>query len=226
MAVLIRRLTRIAGEEVELKTYHPAGSLTKEDRLRADRLDLALQDRLSGLAQQALKRADRSKGWIHLYFLLGRKIREIVDDQSLVSPVDIQNGIVWRSVWEYLPKELKNKNRGDASSYEKMQKNGFDPLALAYVISKFQWEDIKNIRRQDDWNHLSHRPAVFHDERILKGLSEALGELTKYPSRSEFHSIVKKIGEVFPSRNGQDSSVVLDDEIVNRIRSCVFLRES
>lgn len=222
MAVLIRRLTRIAGEEVELKTYHPAGSLTKEERLRADRLDLVLKERLSGLAQQALKRADRAKGWIHLYFLLGRKIREIVDDESLVSPVDVQSGIVWRPVWDYLPKELKDKNRGDASSYEQMQKNGFDPLALSYVISKFQWEDIKNIRRQDDWNHLSHRPAVFRDERILKSLSLALGELTKYPTRSEFHNIVKRLGEVFPSRNGQDSSIVLGEEIINRVHSCVF----
>lgn len=225
MAVLIRRKIIIGGEIVELKTYHPAGSLTREERVKANRLDAVLQERVHALAVEAINEADSSKGWVHLYFLLGRKIREVVNDETLVSAVDIQNGLIWRSVWEYLPKKLREKSKEDGNSYEKMQKNGFDPLAIAYKISKFSWKDIENVRRQDDWNHLSHRPAVFRDERILKAFAKALGELDRYPSRSGFHTIVKKLGGAFPSREGQDSSVLSDEEIVNRVRSCVFSRD-
>lgn len=223
MAILIRRPTKIGDENVELKTYQPAGSLTKEERLKADRLDIALRESIYSWGLKALKETDPSQGWVCLYYSLGRELRAIIDNNDLVSPVDVRSGLIWRPIWEYLPKKFKEKNKGDAKSYEKMQKNGFDPLSIAYNISKYEWADIRNIRRQDDWNHLSHRPAILRDERILKTFARTLGELDDYPSRSEFHKIIKKLGKVFPSRKGEDSTVLTEEEIVRRVRACVFL---
>jgi len=218
--VIVRKTMLFGGQERELKTYQPAGPLSREDRLRAERLDEILSARVPVLAEAALYGA-KDEGLVRRWYLLGSKLREVVDDTDLVLRSDVENGLVWQAIWQYLPRALRPKGSQDEGEYGAMQHKRKDHLSLCYEISRFPWAEVEWIERWDDWHQISFRPGVLRDRRVLHSLGVSISRLPHYPSRQSFRAIAKKLGGAFPTRDFRDSTVLAYPEIVAKVSEIV-----
>lgn len=213
MAVLIHKKMPIEGVEHQLRTYQPSGRLSKEERERADRLDKTLSVRIPNLPVEMEKEVSKTQGLVRKWYVLGRKLRDLVADQELVSRSDVDSGLVWQAIWHYLPDSLKPTDSSDTDTYLDRQHKRKDHLSLCYEISAFDWSDVCWIRRWDDWNQLAFRPGLLRDSRIISALGTAVSNLNSYPTRQAFRDVAKKLGEAFPTRRHRDSSLLSDDLI-------------
>ena len=217
MAILIRRKVVIDGAEVELKTYQPSGRLSKREREQADRLDEALKRKIPALVQQLLKIDQKVEGIVRRWYVLGQKLRALVDDSKLVSSNDISSGLIWQAVWYYLPESLRPAGSSDTEDYSDKQHKRKDHLSLCYEISYFDWNEVRWIQRWDDWQQIAFRPGLLRDPRIIHVLGIAISALATYPTREVFRNVVKKLVEDFPTRQLRDSSLLSDDVIEKAI---------
>ncbi len=209
MAILIRKKVPIEGNEVELKTYQPSGRLLREEREKADRLDAILKEKVPALEQEVL----RSKSVVQRWYVLGQKLRTIVDDSKLVSVGDISSGLIWQAIWHYLPDSLRPAKSVGTEGYLDKQHKRKDHLSLCYEISAFEWDEVRWIQRWDDWHQLAFRPGLLRARRILRAVDNGISKLPNYPTREEFREIAKRLGESFPTRRHRDSSFLPDDAI-------------
>lgn len=221
MAIIVRKTVDIGGSDVELKTYQPPGSITKEERLRADHLDDLLCEQVPEIAAEVLEEAPDESGLVWRWYTLGRKLREIVDDRDLVASVDVESGLVWVAVWYYLPNSMRPAGSTDAKPYSEKQHKRKDHLSLCYEIGKFEWREVRWIRRWDDWHQLAFRPGLLRDKRIIRAFGEGISRLPRYPSRQEFREMVKVLGEAFPTRRLRDSTFLADIEIAQTVEEAV-----
>lgn len=221
MAVIIRKKETIAGAEVFLETYQPPGKLSKQDRQRADLLDDFLRERIPLITEEVSEAAPRETELVRRWYLLGRKLREIVEDQNLVAPADVDNLLVWEAIYYYLPDSMKPSSYNETPYSEKQHKHQ-DFLSLCYGISKFEWAEVRWIKRWSDWHQISHRPGLLRDRRILIALGEAIESLEYYPSHKEIIEIVKDLGKAFPTRKMRDSSVFDDEVILKTVNDAVI----
>lgn len=221
MAVIVRKKVEIGGADVELKTYQPSGGITREERLRADRLDEVLRERVPETAAEVLEAAPDESNLVWRWYTLGRRLREIVDDRNLVTSADVDSGLVWVAVWQYLPASVRPVGSTDAKSYSERRHKRKDHLSLCYEISGFEWSEVRWIRRWDDWHQLAFRPGLLRDKRIMRTLGEDISRLTEYPSRKEFREIVKVLGEAFPTRRLRDSTFLGGEEIKRTVDEAV-----
>ena len=223
MAVLVRKTVNIGGSDVDLKTYQPPGSITKEERLRADRLDEVLSEHVPEIAAEVLEIAPEEAGLVWRWYTLGRKLREIADDRELVTRIDVESGVFWLAVWNYLPDSMRPAGSTDKKphQYAEKQHKRKDHLSLCYEISRFEWPEVQWIRRWDDWHQLAFRPGLLRDKRILLALGESISRLPEYPSRQQFRKVVMILGEAFPTRHLRDSAFLGDAEITQTVDEVV-----
>lgn len=213
MAVLVRETTVLNGEEVETRVYKPSGRLSKEDRKRADRLDEVLADRIPSLGIEIDEELDEDYGLLRERYLLGKKLRDIVDDRELVKQTDVDNGYIWEAVWQYLPDSLRPAGSTDDESYSDRENRREGMFSLSYKLSDYGWSEIAWIERWHDWYELASRPGVLRDHRVLEELGNQIQALDEYPDEEEFQRIVKGLTEAFPTRRFRESRL-LDDETI------------
>jgi hypothetical protein len=152
---------------------------------------------------------------------LGCKLREKVDDRDLVVSADVDGGLIWVAVWQYLPDSMRPAGSTDAKPYSEKRHKRKDHLSLCYEISGFEWPEVRWIRRWDDWHQLAFRPGLLRDKRIMRALGEGISRLPEYPSRQKFREIVKVLGEAFPTRRLRDSTFVDDAEIAETVEEAI-----
>jgi hypothetical protein len=218
MAVIVRQKARIEDSDVEMRSYLPPGGLSKEERIRADRLDEELSKRMPIIAKKVLSIEPKEDNLVFRRHTLGRYLREIIDDQELVSRVDVENKLIFMAIWDHLPDSLRPVGPAGGKPSAKDPLRRKDHLMLCYDISGFEWLEVKWIKRWDDWYRLAFRPGLVRDKRIIKALGEAIEELGTYPSAKDFREIAKYLGRAFPTRALRDSSVFEDDKIVQIVR--------
>jgi hypothetical protein len=214
MAVIVRKQVEIGGSAVELKSYLPAGGLSKEDRLRADRLDRVLAEKMPSMVRRLADSAPEPQGMVRRYYLLGKMLREVLDDRDLVLQADIESGVVFLAIWDHLPGELRPELPAAGKSLAEKRHKRRDLLSLCYEISALDWDEVAWLREWDNWRQLARRPGLFRDRRVLRTLGEAIGRFRVYPSNSGFRTILRTLGNSFPTRPYRDSSF-LSNEAVN-----------
>lgn len=213
MAVIVRKKVKIADKDVEMRTYLPPGGLSKEERLRADRLDETLSRKMPIIAKEISEMPPEEDNLVFKRYKIGCYMREIIDDPELVSRTDVENKMVFLAIWDHLPLSLKPEGPTNAKPYSERQLRRKGYLSLCYEISQFDWSDVKWIKRWDDWYRLAFRPGIVRDKRILKALGKAISELGTYPSARGFREIAKLLGRAFPTRRLRDSSLFTDEKI-------------
>jgi len=218
--VVVRECVKMGGKEVVLKTYQPAGKLSREDRERADRLDEALSERVPKIADEVMELVPATTEVMRRWFLLGKKLRTIVDDDRLVLRSDVNNGLIWQGIWYHLPDQMKPSSL-NVKPYAEQQHKRKDHLSLCYEVSAFEWPVVEWIKRWADWHDLAFRPGILRDERILRALGDVIGSLERYPSRREFREIIKRLGQAFPTRRFRESSLLADEEILRTVEGVI-----
>lgn len=220
MAVIVRKRVIFGDREMELATYQPPGSISKDERLRADTLDQVLRERVPQIARQVLEKASSNR-LVLRWYILGRELREILGDRKLAVITDIESGVIWPAIWQYLPESLKPPGLRDAGSYDAYRKRRKDHLALAYELSEFEWSDVQWIKRFEDWYEIASRPGLIRDNRILRILGKRIKTLAKYPSPDQLRAIAKGLVKAFPTRRLRDSSLLSDEYIGNAVKQVI-----
>jgi len=213
----------VGGVEVDLKTYQPPGRLDKRDRERADELDKELAARIPQLADAIATLVGEQDGLVRRWYVLGQKLREIVEDQTLVSSADVSTGLVWQAIWRYLPDSLKPAGSSEEEPYSDRQHKRKDHLSLCYEIAGLKWNEVRWIQRWDDWHQLAFRPGLLRDPRVLAALGDSMSRLKTYPTRETFREIVKRLGDAFPTRRMRDSSLLDPEKVLQTVNDAVRL---
>lgn len=222
MAVIIRKKVMFDDGETELPMYEPSGRISKEERLRADRLDEVLKKQVSLIATDVLTKTPFKDQIVERWYLLGKKLRAILEDRELVSARDIDSGVIWPAIWQYLPQSLKPKGIVGVDEYIDYRRRRKDYLCLGYELSEFEWDDINWIIRLEDWYQLASRPGIIRDGRILRYLGKIVKSLSHYPLHTHIREIAKTLGDKFPTRRYRDSSLLNDNHIRKVIKEAVY----
>ena len=217
MAVIVRKSIVFGDQEIESRVIEPSGVISKEDRLRAERLDELLQARVPEIADEVLAEVSEDTSGVKRWHALGRKLRVIVDDRSLVLQSDIDNMLVWQATWQFLPQTMIPRRTNIEKPYSDKQHKRQDHLSLCYELSSYAWDEVSWIERWADVHEITARPSLLRDKRIFSALGSCISDLPKYPSRDEFREIMKNLTKAFPTRKYRDSSFLLDDEITDRV---------
>jgi len=221
MAVIIRKLVKFVESEQEVKTYQPSGPILKEERMKANRLDEVLEKRIPEIANEILSDQSCNSDVIRRWYTLGAKLREIVDDRSLVLQEDVDNGLIWRAISYYLPTTMLPEGSNLERSYADKQHKRQDHFSLCYELSKFRWEEVKWIKRWSFVHEITARPALLRDKRIFIALGEDFSSLKNYPTNDQFREIMKLLTQEFPTKNYRESRIISDDEVKGRVRKSV-----
>jgi len=221
MSVIIYKFINFGDTDQEVKTYQPAGVVTRTARLRADRLDKVLEKRIPVIASELLSDPLCINNNVRRWFLLGKKLREIVDDRDLVLQEDIDNMLIWQAIWYYLPKSIIPQRTKTEKHYADKQHKRQDHLSLCYELSRYNWEDVNWIKRWSDVHEITARPALLRDKRIFIALGRAIDSLDKYLTLSQFREIMKLITKEFPTRKYRNSHMINDEEIDQKVFKAV-----
>lgn len=221
MAVLVRQLINVSGEEILVDSYLPSRALSAEERRSADELDLFLQSAIPALEERIATELDGNRSLVRKWYFLGLALREIIEDNPLIMSADVDSGDFWKAVWWYLPKGLRPRGRGGESLTYGIGHKRKDHLSLCYEMSAHRWEAIGWIQRWDDWHQISFRPTISRDPRILSQLGGSIAAAERYPKRKEFREIVKSLGDIFPTRQFVNTEVLTDKYVAEAIHAVV-----
>lgn len=221
MAVIIRKSVKFGESEQEVKTYQPSGAISKEERIRANRLDEVLEKQIPAIAKEILSDPLCKNNIVRRWLTLGNKFREIVDDRNLVLQEDVDNGLIWQAISYYLPETMLPERSNLQKSYADKQHKRQDHFSLCYELSKFSWEEVKWIKRWSYVHEITARPALLRDRRIFIALGEEVASLIDYPTNSEFREIMKLLTQEFPTKSYRESLIISDYEVKKRVKKAV-----
>lgn len=221
MAVIVRKKIQFGDQEIVSKVIEPSGVISKEDRLRAERLDDLLRSRIPQIADEVLNEVPDDSDKVKRWHTLGTKLREIVDDRNLVLQSDIDNMLVWQAIWQFLPPFMIPSRTNIDKPYSDKQHKRQDHLSLCYELSSYPWDEVSWIKRWAYVHEITARPSLLRDKRIFGTLGRYIDELSIYPTVEEFREIMKNLTKAFPTKQFRDSSVLADDEIDSRVSRAV-----
>lgn len=174
MAVIVRKKIQFGDQEIVSKVIEPSGVISKEDRLRAERLDDLLRSRIPQIADEVLNEVPDDSDKVKRWHTLGTKLREIVDDRNLVLQSDIDNMLVWQAIWQFLPPFMIPSRTNIDKPYSDKQHKRQDHLSLCYELSSYPWDEVSWIKRWAYVHEITARPSLIRDKRILGTLGDIL----------------------------------------------------
>ena len=221
MAVIIRKQVKFGNKISEIEAYQPQGVISRDERIKADKLDEYLKKRIPKIAEEVLQELPDKDNTLKKWYLLGKKLRGIVNNRDLVMQSDIDNMLIWQSIWYYLPRSMMPERTNLEKGYIEKQHKRQDHLSICYELGQFQWEEVNWIERWSDWHEITARRAIISDKRIFKSLALAIKSLKQYPSKEKMIDILKVIKEKYPTQQFRDTSIFDEVAIEQFVSSTV-----
>ncbi len=219
MAVLLRVVVNLTGQEEEIKVYHPPGELSRENQKRADDLDEFLAKEVPVSAERTMHLPDQAHP-MRKWYLFGQELRRIVDGNELVLDRDLKEGYIWEAIKQHLPESFGLKGAGQArmrKSKTHLSSNR-GHLPVCYAVAHYGWEDVSWIRRWTDWCAIYYRESMWKDRRVLVSLRKEIENMKTYPKGTEFREIIGNLAKQTTKKNLE----VLDDStIVEKVHRAV-----
>lgn len=224
MAVIVREETTIRGRKVIAVQYLPRGILSRENRLRAERLDDFLKEKMPAIAREMHELGILDGPLVQKWHSLGMRLRAFADDPSLVDAKDRDTGLLWDAIRWHCPKELL-AGSGESPNHEeetpRREGHKYDHFHYCYEAGKFEWEDFCWIQRWSDWISILESPGLVRDLRVFRGLGNEVRRMSCYPSRRRFRNILRELRQHFRTRLYRDSSVLSSDDIQRIVSQAV-----
>lgn len=225
MAVIVREKRTIRGREVMARVYRPRGVISKEDRLRAERLDVFLKERMPEMLQELQEVGIVDGPLVRKWHTLGVRLREFADDPSLVDPKDRDERRLWLAVRSHCPKELlagsEEASGSDEEEAPRREGHKYDHFHYCYEAGKFEWEEFCWIQRWSDWISILESPGLIRDLRVFRALGGEVRSMARYPGRRRLRSILRALRQHFRTRRYRDSSVLSREEIQGLVSQAV-----
>lgn len=175
-------------------------NISEEDKKRAFKLDEVLAKAIPEIerewSEERIKKGEGRKIDIALAYKIGKELRKIVDDESLVSPNERR--WVWKAIREIYLKGTAIKIR-EASR---------DDLEYLYRASKFPSSFIKNFS-WDSWRRLLDSPSLREDKRFKTWLKKKAKD-TGAIKRGFFRKFTKILYALVKNK---DTTILSDHEL-------------
>ncbi len=217
MTVLLRKKVNIRGQEEEIKVFCPSGALSREAQQHAEKLDAFLADKVPRLADRIMELPDKTTP-LRKWYRLGRELHKIVDNRKLVSRSDVQNGFIWEAIKQYLPESIGLKGAGQAFDPHAPQHGDRGHLPICYAISNYGWDEVKWLRRWDDWCAIYYRESMRKDKRVIESLRKEITRMKEYPKHEAFREIIKSLAT---QTTGKHIEILDDAVIVDKVHSAI-----
>jgi len=220
MTIVIHQKIKVLDTETTTKIFYPAGTITDDQRNQAIQLDEFLKKEISERIRIIEKKMVLTEYNIDLYkwYLLGKWLIKLINTQKLVRQTDVETGVLWRAIWQYIPPSFSKINEGEFTDKNSSKKNR-DYLHLSYELAKFEWEDVRWMNQWWFWLQINHTPAIIRDQRIFLSLGKHIKNKIKKINRDKFLKILKDLSEDYKS--GKDSLILKDQEIDNNLNEII-----
>ena len=219
MAVILRKKMAFrGGDPEEVKAFYPRGILSKAAREQAERLDEALREGMPEVAKNLA--TQKNKSALQKWWRFGKELRKILGKHA--SPTDIKEGYIWEAVRQHLPEDFPLEDAGVVRD-QGLRRRDRDHFLPCYLLAEFKWDEVKWLRRWNDWRSLSRRVGILKDKRVFRCLGLEVGDLEGYPTGEGFEKILVHMAEEFPQRSDHkvDSAVLTDSEIKKKVHKAV-----
>lgn len=221
MAVIIRKYVKIGESYVEMKTYQPSETLSKENRKRADKLDDYLSVHIPEIAKQIIATTPSHTDLVRRRYLFGKSLHEIANNRDLVLEEDVKNRLLWAAIWSFLPDFMRPVGSRDIDSYSEYCSKRNDIIQNSYRLSDYDWAEVGWIKSWDNWYRIVSNPIILQNEHVLRVLGEVVSNLKTYPSIKEFMSILRNISEKIDQTHSTNSEIKDKKHITKLINTAV-----
>jgi len=205
MTVIWRENLNIKGKTyLDRKVYKSASLIiTKEDESKADELDKLIQKKVKEIQYKAIKKGlmklKKKKGVLELWYLVG-KILQFIDNDQLLKSEDRQ--FVWEAIWYHFekiaPKLIPGNQKKRRGTYR-------DHFLQCYKLGKLSWDVVKNSGNWSDWMEFFDS-TTNEDKRIFDWIQKKVKkENLKDYWLKRFYRLLKqkfsrKVTEVFSDK--------------------------
>lgn len=108
MAVIVRKKAIVNGKEIVMTPFLGEGKITKEDMVKARKLDKYLEEKMKKILKEMQEGGFLNTNTLRKWHALGERL-SFIDDETLVNPGDINNGYIWLAIRQHCPLELLPK---------------------------------------------------------------------------------------------------------------------
>jgi hypothetical protein len=217
LPVIVREEKEIAGKRSTVKVYKTDRiPMSKEDRLRAEKLDTFLSHNVKDLAGEMRKKGlldlKGRRGVLKLWYEVGRRL-VFVDDPKIVDPED--RPYVWQAIYDHaLEYGLAPGSYGE----REQQRPHFK---YCYELAK-KFPDFDFVNGAGDWSawvEFLDSPSINSDSRIVEWLSSK--RLTSEGAmRDWLRRLTREIRREFPYKGQKtDTSVFGEAELREKLDS-------
>ena len=219
MAVLLRVVVNLTGQEEEIKVYHPSGKLSRENQKRAGDLDQYLRKEVPVSAERIMCLPNSTRS-ILKWHRFGQELHRIVDDNELVLDRDLKKGYIWEAIKQHLPESFGLKGAGQARVRKsgKLRPSTRGHLPVCYAVAHYDWEDVSWMRRWTDWCAIYYRESMWKDRRVLVSLQKEIEIMNAYPKGAEFRKIIGNLAKETTKRHLE---VLSDSAIAEKVHRAV-----
>lgn len=221
MPVIVREEKEIAGKKSIVKVYKTDRiPMSKEDRLRAEKLDIFLSHTLKDLAREMRKKElldlKGRKGVLDLWYEIGKRL-SFVDDPSIVDPED--RSYVWQAIYDHA------SDQGFAPGAYGEREQQRPHFKYCYELAK-KFPDFDFVNSAGDWSawvEFLDSPSINNDSRIVEWLSSKRLTLDS-TKRDWLRRLTREIRREFPYKGQKtDTSVFGEAELRDRL-DAIFVR--
>lgn len=221
MAVIIKEKKMMEGKEYIVKVYRtqPGKLITKEEKIKAERLDNFLIEKMKAIKNEIQKCGLLSlkgkKGKVlKLWYQVGNRLKFVMDT-SVIAAEDRE--FVWRAIYDHA-EELapglitKRAMRSPETSH----------FSYCYQLSTFPWEFVEFAGDWTSWSEFLDRSETKKDRRIIEWLGE---KAKKFNIKSRQNWLRPLTKAIHTELGKKDTTVFTKSEMYERLES-IFYREA
>jgi hypothetical protein len=205
MAVIVRKLVEDPTESIsDLVIYrsvrHP---ISNQEKDQAKGLDILIAEKMKEIRDELEEKGlliSGNRGDVHRWYALGCKLRDFVDDPSIVPIEDrMEDRYIWEALWAHAPEGVRpGMPKRSAGTFR-------DHFRLCYELSKFPAHVVQRFT-WSDWVNFLESPAVATDKRVTNWASLKL----PLSNRVVLRALASVLRKHFRNR---DLSVLTDEEL-------------
>jgi hypothetical protein len=215
MTVKVKRKEEMMGKVVEVTIYLPEDLiLTRERRLKADKVDLALLNEAEKINKE-YEKLDKSirNNEINKWRWLGSKLDIIITTVNAIEETDIANHYLWPAIGQYLRDELK---RGlDDRKRSGTKNDHYRKCWLLHTVPGTEW-----ITSWVGWDAFTDRGAqLVHSNNFIQLLGKKFMKHRGALTSDDFKDLIKLVVKYIPtqSKNPADMESMSEKKILDII---------
>ena len=215
MAVIVTQKVNFGS----VRVFLPKGKLSKTERLKAEKLDKFLKDRVPTIEKEMDQEGSLDEEALKKWHSLGLRL-QFVDDRELVDPLDVDEGRIWLALREYCPNTLLPKGERDEElekhDLTKREGKKYDHFELCYKLGKYRWSEISWLPTWTEWVDLIEAPGLVRDERIILEVAKCVKELEYTVAKEKFREIIKELRKEFPTKEKVIDSTGFNASVITK----------